>query len=150
MSDVRSSGRQGSLGGLLGAGAGTAWRRLKGKAGRQSSVGAALGSRAGSGWRVLKGEPGRNQRIMRGVRSGTAAFLTTVLGTLKVLFLEVSGFIFLCFTAIIVGAFVREYRKYAMHQVGVERVILAGALSTMFLYFGMSSFWRARRKRSRT
>jgi hypothetical protein len=36
-----------------------------------------------------------------------------------------------------------------MHQVGVHRVILAGAVGTMFLYFGLSSFWRARRKRSR-
>jgi type VI protein secretion system component VasK len=97
---------------------------------------------------MLKGKPGRNQRIFRGLRSGTAAFLGSVLGAFRVLFLEVSGFIFLCFTVIIVGAFFREYRKYAMHQVGLERVILAGAVGTMFLYFGVSSFWRARRKRS--
>jgi type VI protein secretion system component VasK len=62
--------------------------------------------------------------------------------------LEVSGFIFLCFTAIIVTAFVRECGKFAKHQVGVERVILTGAIGAMFLYFGVSSFWRARRKRS--
>ena len=71
------------------------------------------------------------------------------MGTLRVLFLEVSGFIFLCFTVFIVSAFVREYRKYTMHQVGPERVVLAGAIGAMFLYFGLSSFWRARRKRSR-
>jgi hypothetical protein len=98
---------------------------------------------------MLKGKPGRNQRILRGVRLGAAAFLGSALGTLRVLFLEVSGFIFLCFTVIIVSAFLREYRKYAMHQVGLERVILAGAVGSMFLYFGLSSFWRARRKRSR-
>jgi hypothetical protein len=116
---------------------------------RQSSLGARLGSGAGSAFRLLRGKPGRNKRIFRGVRSGTTAFLGSVLGTLRVLFLEVSGFIFLCFTVIIVSAFVREYGKYAKHQVGLERVVLAGAIGAMFLYFGLSSFWRSRHKRSR-
>jgi hypothetical protein len=124
MSDARSSRRQSSLGTILGSGAGTAFRQLR-------------------------GEPGRNKRIFRGVQSGATAFLGSVLGTLRVLFLEVSGFVFLCFTVIIVSAFIREYRKYAMHQVGLDRLVLAGAIGTMFLYFGVSSFWRARRKRSR-
>jgi type VI protein secretion system component VasK len=72
-----------------------------------------------------------------------------VAGTLRVLFLEVSGFVFISFTVIIVSAFFREYRKYELHQVGLERVLLAGVIGAMFLYFGLSSFWRARRKRSR-
>jgi hypothetical protein len=112
-------------------------------------MGSILGSGTGRAFHQLRGTPGRNQRVLRGVRSGAVAFLGSVLGTLRVLFLEVSGFIFLCFTVILVSAFLREYRKYATHQVGVERVILAGAIGTMFLYFGLSSFWRARRKRSR-
>jgi hypothetical protein len=116
--------------------------------GRQSSLGARLGSGAGTALRQLRGKPGRNKRIFRGVRSGSTAFFGAVLGTLRVLFLEVSGFIFLCFTAIIVSAFVREYRKFTMHQVGLERVVLAGAIGVMFLYFGLSSFWRSRQKRS--
>jgi hypothetical protein len=117
--------------------------------GRQSSWGALLGSGAGTALRQLRGEPGRNKRIVRGVRSGATAFLGSVLGTLRVLFLEVSGFVFLCFTVIIVSAFLREYKQYALHQVGLDRLVLAGAIGTMFLYFGVSSFWRARRKRSR-
>ena len=123
MSDARSRRGQFSLGGTLGAGAGTAFR-------------------------LLRGKPGRNQRMFRGGRSGVTGFLKPVLGTLRVLFLEVSGFIFLCFSVIIVSAFIREYREYSMHQIGLERVVLAGAVGTMFLYFGVSSFWRARRKRS--
>ncbi len=122
MSRVQSPGRT-SLGGMLGAGAGTAFRKLR-------------------------GGPGRNRRIFRGLRSGASVFLATVMSTLHVLFLEVSGLIFLSFTVMIVSAFVREYRKYALHQVGPERVILAGAISAMFLYFGLTSFSRARRKRS--
>lgn len=117
--------------------------------GRRSSLGSKLGAVSGKFYTKLKGEPGRNQRIYRGLRTGVSGFLKPVMGTLRVLFLEVSGLIFICFTVTIVGAFFREYRKYAMHQVGVERVILAGAIGAMFLYFGLSSFWRARRKRSR-
>lgn len=114
----------------------------------RSSLGGMLGAGAGTAFRKLRGEPGRNRRIFRGLRSGWAVFWKTAMGTLHVLFLEVSGLIFLSFTVMIVAAFLREYRKYALHQVGVERVILAGAISTMFLYFGLSSFWRARRKRT--
>jgi hypothetical protein len=124
MSDARFSGRQSSLGGTLGSGAGTVFRHLRGK-------------------------PGRNTRYLRGFQSGATAFLGTVMGTLHVLFLEVSGLIFICFSITVVGAFFREYRKYALHQVGLERVVLAGAIGSMFLYFGLNSFWRARRKRTR-
>jgi hypothetical protein len=118
--------------------------------GRSSSMGSISGAWAGRAFRQLKGKPGRNKRLLRGFQSGAAAFLGSVMGTLRVLFLEVSGFIFICFTVIIVSAFLREYRKYTMHQAGVERVVLAGVVSAMFFYFGLSSFWRARRKRSRT
>ena len=85
--------------------------------------------------------------VFAGFRSGRTAFLGTVMGTLHVLFLEVSGLIFICFSVTVVSAFFREYRKYALHQVGLERVVLAGAIGSMFLYFGLNSFWRARRKR---
>ena len=108
-----------------------------------------LGAGAGTAFRQLRGKPGRNERWFRGFRSGATAFLSTLSGTLRVLFLEVSGVIFICFSVSVVSAFIREFRKYEMHQVGVERVILAGVISSMFLYFGLSSFWRARRKRSR-
>ena len=115
--------------------------------GRRSSLGSILGW-VGTAFRHLRGKPGRNVRIFRGFRSGATAFLGTVMSTLHVLFLEVSGLIFICFSVTIVSAFFREYKKYAMHQVGLERVVLAGAIGSMFLYFGLSSFWRARRKRS--
>jgi len=104
--------------------------------GGRPSLGSKLGSVAGSACRKLRGAPGRNQRVLRGLRSGAAAFLGTAMGALRVLCLEVSGLLFLCFTAIIVSAFLREYRKYEMHQAGLERVVLAGVIGTLFLYFG--------------
>jgi hypothetical protein len=141
-----------SLGALLGRGAGRAFRALRGNPGRQSqqsSLGTTLGSGAGTAYGKLRGEPGRNKRYVRGFRSGAAVFFQSAKGTLRVLFLELSGVMFLCFMVIIVSAFIREYRKFATHQVGLERVLLAGAVSVMFFYFGLSSFWRARRKKSR-
>jgi hypothetical protein len=116
---------------------------------KQFSLGGSLGAGAGSFFRMLRGKPGRNAKIFRGAKSGLSGFLKPVSAALRVLFLEVSGFVFLCFSVAIVSAFLREYRKYQKHQAGLDRVILAGAISTMFFYFGVSSFWRARRKRSR-
>ncbi|PSH03115.1 MAG: hypothetical protein CXZ00_13885 [Acidobacteria bacterium] len=98
--------------------------------------------------RKLRGTGGRNTRILGALWSGVMALLRSVLASVRVLFLQVSGFIFICFSIIFVSAFVHEFRKYVEHQVGMPRVVVAGAIGAMFFYFGMSSFWRARRKRS--
>ncbi len=145
-----------SLGATLGKGAGTAFRKLRAEPAReparqaqQSTMGTALGSGAATAYGKLLGEPGRNKRVFHGFRSGLSVFWQSAKHTLRILFLELSGVMFLAFTFIIVSGFVREYRKYAAHQVGLERVVLAGVIGAMFFYFGLSSFWRARRKRSR-
>ena len=107
-----------------------------------------LGKGAGKLFRRAKGEPGRNPRWFHGLRSGAGAFWQAVSHTLHLLFLEVSGVIFLVFTVAIAATFLREWHRYSAHQSGVERVVVAGVLSAMFFYFGLSSFWRASRKRS--
>ncbi len=116
----------------------------------ETSWGGLLGRGAGKLFRFAKGRPGRNQRYFRGIASGAGAFFSALSTTLRVLFLEVSGLIFLLFSVMIVSAFFHEYRQYEQHHGGLERVVLAGAVGAMFLYFGVSSFWRARRRRSRT
>jgi ABC-type Fe3+-siderophore transport system permease subunit len=112
--------------------------------------GALLGTVAGKLFRRLRGEPGRNRRYFRGVYSGASAFLSALASTLRVLFLQVSGLIFLLFTITIVSAFFREYHKYELHQASLERVVMVGVAGAMFLYFAVSSFWRARRRSTRT
>jgi len=114
------------------------------------SLGGALGAGAGRGYRILRGTPGRNKRLLRAVQSGVSGFAGPLRKVLHVLFLEVSGLIFLFISLGVISAFLREYRKYAMHETGVERVIVTAAVGAMFFYFGVSSFWRARRRRSRT
>lgn len=114
------------------------------------SVGGMLGRGAG----VLFGLATRKWRTNRGVmsdwRKRTRAFLKPVLLTLRVLFLEATGLIFLCLSLTVFVALWREYHKYLSHESSLERVVLAGVVSLMFLYFGLTSFWRAWRKRSRS
>ena len=115
----------------------------------QFSLGGTLGAGAGTAYRILRGKPGRNQRLLHGVQAGVSGFAMPLRNVLRVLVLEVSGLIFLFISLAAVSAFLREYRKYAMHEVGAGRVIMAGVAGGMFLYFAVSSFWRARRKRSK-
>jgi hypothetical protein len=117
---------------------------------RDFSLGGALGAGAGRAYRILRGTPGRNKRLLRAVQSGVSGFAGPLRKVLHVLFLEVSGLIFLFISLGVISAFLHEYRKYAMHETGVERVIVTAAVGAMFFYFGVSSFWRARRRRSRT
>jgi hypothetical protein len=116
---------------------------------QSSSLGASLGAGAGTAYRALRGKPGRNKRLFEGVRAGVGGFTRSVSAVASVLFLEVTGFIFLIISITVVSAFIREYRSYARHEEGWERVALAGGIGAMFLYFGLSSFWRARRKQKK-
>ncbi len=78
----------------------------------------------------------------RGLRV-TAASFGRVLG---ILWLEVTGFVFLSLAAIGGLAFAREYAKFEAGKAGSGRVILAICFTLTFAWFGVSSFWRARRK----
>jgi hypothetical protein len=80
--------------------------------------------------------------IWRGLRVTGSSF-GRVLG---ILWLEVTGFVFLCLSGIGALALAREYTKYQAGQVGSARLILAVCFTVTFAWFGVSSFWRARHK----
>jgi hypothetical protein len=67
---------------------------------------------------------------------------------LHVLWLEVTGFVFLGIALICAGAGFHEYAKYQAGQIGIGKAALAAGVTVMFTWFGVSSFWRVRRKRS--
>jgi hypothetical protein len=74
----------------------------------------------------------------------TASSLSRVLHQL---WLEVAGFTFLALSGVGALAVVREYAKYqGGHTAGPGRLILAACFTVSFAWFGLSSFWRARRK----
>ena len=66
---------------------------------------------------------------------------------LHLLWLEVTGFVFLAMAGIGGIALSREYMKYQAGRTGPGRVVIAVCFCLTFGYFGLSSFWRVRRKR---
>lgn len=62
------------------------------------------------------------------------------------LWLEVTGFVFLALAGIGGLAFFREYAKYHAGRASSSRVALAICFTVMFGWFGLSSFWRVRKK----
>jgi hypothetical protein len=89
---------------------------------------------------------GKN-RLVGALRAGVSATAKSFARVFHVLWLEVSGFFFLSLAAMLLLATWREYVRYQSHVVPINRVYLAGAFAAMFTYFGVSSFWRARKKK---
>ena len=65
------------------------------------------------------------------------------------LWLEITGVIFLVMALSFGGATFKEYGKYHAGQVGAGRVGAALLFTVTFAWFGLSSFWRVRRKSQR-
>ena len=85
----------------------------------------------------------------RTVRAATRAVATTgrAFGrVLHQLWLEVTGIVFLIMALSFGGATVKEYEKYHAGQAGMGRVAIAVCFTVTFAWFGVSSFWRVRRK----
>jgi hypothetical protein len=82
--------------------------------------------------------------VQKGIRATVASFGRV----LRQLWLEVTGFTFLAIAGIGALAGVREYGKYqAGHAAGPGRLILAICFTASFTWFGLSSFWRVKRRR---
>jgi len=79
------------------------------------------------------------------MRAGKTA-ATHWLHALGQLWLEVTGFVFLALAGIGVLAFIREYSRFHAGHANSGRVWLAIAFSLLFGWFGVSSFWRVRKK----
>jgi len=97
--------------------------------------------------RVVTQQAGRTRlggALWSGARAASASFAKVF----HVLWLEVTGFIFFILALLAGTAAVREYHKAASGPVNMNKVSAAGVLVLVFVYFGMSSFWRARKRAS--
>jgi hypothetical protein len=114
---------------------------------RMSSVSTSrkLGIAARVAGRVISQRAGRNRTlgaIAKAVRTTTSHF-GRALGEL---WLEVTGFVFLVLAGIGVLAFFREYSKYQAGHATSSRAVLAVCFAGLFTWFGVTSFWRVRKR----
>lgn len=103
------------------------------------------GFRAAAALRAARRVP--HGRLASAALAGLQGAATTLGRVLHVLFLEVTGFVFACFTIIGSTAAVREYHRYAAGQIGPSRAIVAALFALVFGWFTASNFWRAARRR---
>jgi len=88
-------------------------------------------------------------RRSRTVRAMTGAVSTTARAFGKVLhelWLEVTGLVFLVMAASGGAEVAHEYTKYQAGHAGFGRVVVAICFTVTFAWFGVSSFWKVRRK----
>jgi hypothetical protein len=62
-----------------------------------------------------------------------------------IVWLEVTGVFFLLFVPVFAQALWRMRNSYA-HGPGHQKFLVSAAMTAVFLYLGLSSFWRARRR----
>jgi hypothetical protein len=81
--------------------------------------------------------------LLAGVRASARSFGRV----LHQLWLEVTGFTFLAIAAIGAVAGMREYNRYQSgHSTGPGRLALAICFTVSFAWFGVSSFWRIKKR----
>jgi hypothetical protein len=107
---------------------------------KQPDIAASLGRAAGR----LSSDKALRKRLLRAGMSGAQTTLSSVGRVLRKLWHEITGFLFICL-ALIGGAEVA--RKWQTHE--TQKLAAAAVFSVMFLYFGVSSFWRAKRSHRR-
>ena len=114
----------------------------------KSTASPGLGRQGRAALRIAGRKSGENRWLRAFYRAGEAV-AGSVGRVLHVLWLEVTGFLFLVLAAIGVGAAVREYHRYVAGTATLGRVAIAAVFTLLFLYFGINSFWRSRRKSKR-
>src|SRR5262244_2658633 len=86
-------------------------------------------------------------RSFRAVKKAAQTTISQLSGVAHQLWLEVTGFVFLVIAVVGGSAWVREYHRYQAGQTTSGRVVLASLFTLAFAWFGVSSFWRIRKKR---
>ena len=95
--------------------------------------------------RVAAQQVGRSRTFAATLKAGRTA--ASHWGrVLNQLWLEVTGFVFLSLAAIGVVSLVRELAHNRNLQGSEPRVVAAIVFTLLFAWFGVSSFWRVRRK----
>ncbi len=94
----------------------------------------------------VAGQQAKRNRTVQAATRGLSATARAFGRVLHQLWLEVTGLIFLVMAGSGGVASVKEYTQYETGRAGVGRVIAAVCFTVTFAWFGVSSFWRVRRK----
>ena len=104
--------------------------------------------KVGVALRVVRNIAGRSRRV-NAAMSAVKATARSFAHILHLLWLEVTGTVFLAMAAFGGIAMIREYGKYTTGHTTGSRVAIAVCFTVTFGWFGLSSFWRVRRKSQR-
>jgi hypothetical protein len=97
--------------------------------------------------RVASQQAGRS-RTLNAILSGAKSTLRSFGHAAHQLWLEVTGTLFLFIGLFGASALVREYMKYRAGQTTANRVAIAACFTLTFTWFGISSFLKARKRKS--
>ena len=115
-------------------------------AGGAKTAGAAQGTAAPAGQNEQAGRTGRAAgQTAKGVARGVGGFLRPFRRLGAILWLEMTGAFFLIF-ALVSASFL--WKNRASYALGPEHrgFVASAVMMAVFLYLGVSSFWRARRR----
>ena len=95
--------------------------------------------------RVAKQQAGRS-RTLHAAKHGALTSARAFGRVLHQLWLEITGLVFLIMGASFAAAAVKEFGRYHAGEVGPKRLVLAICFTVAFAWFGISSFWKVRKK----
>ncbi len=98
----------------------------------------------------MAGQQAGRSRTFNAFMGAVRATARSFGNVLHQLWLELTGVIFLLMAVSFTGASFKEYGKYHAGQIGAARVAIAVFFAVTFTWFGVSSFWRVRKKRQRS
>ena len=99
--------------------------------------------------RVAGQQAGRNRTVSAFTKAARAT-ARSFGNVLHQLWLEMVGVLFLVMALSFGSASVKELGKYHAGQVGAGRVAVTVCFAVTFAWFGVSSFWRVRKKKQRS
>ena len=94
--------------------------------------------------RALAGKGGQNDYLRAGI-SAAKTVGASARHASHLLWLQVTGSFFVFFAVIGAMAALREYQRWQAAELGSGRFYAAVTFSAAFAYFGVSSFWQARK-----
>jgi hypothetical protein len=94
----------------------------------------------------IAGRAAAGQPLLRAAWSGAQAVGRSFWRALRQLWLEITGVFFLVFALLGAMGAVRELPAWRAGEGSLMRITVISLFTLIFLWFGLSSIWRARRK----